>query len=334
MPFWRKDTDRERQQKEEQAAAVAALESGQILPRAKRRIEDYLKSKQGTFSSDLSALELLITKEAQIEPISQVFGVSVLSISFLSMANLGNLYQYSQELYSFSDAVREARRNAFSRMQQEAQLLGASGVVGVKILSKKAAISDQTREYTVVGTAVRIPNHPPDAPAFTSTLSGSELWQLLKAGYRPVSVVSGQSCYFISPDWAENRMLLYSSGLLSGTMSNQELLETTSNFIAARETAMFRLQEELRECGADGVVGVEVDYEIDHFEYEGRTRYGSGYYSSNSTTRMALLISFNVIGTAVMSPPYGTKSALESPTLIQDLASGKGRGFGLNLEDL
>src|SRR5277367_1169502 len=144
MPFWRKDTDREKQQKLEQAEAVAALENGQILPRAKRRIEEYLKSKQGTFSSDLSPRELLLTKEAQIEPISQVFGVSVLSINALAMANLSNTYQSNQELYEFSGAVRVARRNAFSRMQQEAQLLGASGVVGVKVLSKKASVSDQT----------------------------------------------------------------------------------------------------------------------------------------------------------------------------------------------
>jgi uncharacterized protein YbjQ (UPF0145 family) len=331
MPFWRKDTDREKEQKADQLAAVAALESGQILPRAKRRIEEYLKSKQGFFTSDLSPLELLITKEAQIEPISQVFGVSVLSISMLSMANLGSAYQSTTELQSFSDAVRDARRNAFSRMQQEATLLGASGIVGVKVLSKKAAISDQTREYTVVGTAVRIPNHPQDSPAFTSTLSGSELWQLLKAGYQPVSVVSGQSCFYISPDWLENRMLLYSSGFLAGTMNNQELLETTRYFIAARETAMSHLQQELRDCGADGVVDVDVDYELDHFEYEGRSGYSA---SSSMRKRIAILVSFNILGTAVRNPAPGTKSAIEGPVLVQDLASGKGRGFALDLEDL
>jgi len=337
MPFWRKDTDREKQQKEEQAEAVAALENGQILPRAKRRIEEYLKSKQGTFSSDLSPRELLVTKEAQIEPISQVFGVSVLSISALAMANLGSTYQSNQELYEFSGAVRVARRNAFSRMQQEAQLLGASGVVGVKVLSKKAAISDQTREYTVVGTAVRVPNHPPGAPAFTSTLSGSELWQLLKAGYHPVSVVSGQSCYFVSPDYTENRMLRFSSAFAGG--GNREMVETTGGFMSARELAMMNLQQELHECKGNGVVGVEVDFELDHFEYEGynsmSSRSGTVYYSSSSsTTRMALIVSFNVIGTAVKSPPYGTNPTVAAPTLVQDLASNNGREFELDLEDM
>jgi len=336
MPFWRKDTDREKQQKLEQAEAVAALENGQILPRAKRRIEEYLKSKQGTFSSDLSPRELLLTKEAQIEPISQVFGVSVLSINALAMANLSNTYQSNQELYEFSGAVRVARRNAFSRMQQEAQLLGASGVVGVKVLSKKASVSDQTREYTVVGTAVRVPNHPPGAPAFTSTLSGSELWQLLKAGYQPVSVVSGQSCYFVCPDYTENKMLLYASAFAGG--GNREMVETTGGFMTARELAMMNLQQELHDCKGNGVVGVEVDFELDHFEYEGysTSRSGSGYYSTSSgrTTKMALIVSFNVIGTAVKSPPSGTNLTMQAPTLVQDLASNKGRGFELDLEDL
>ncbi len=202
MPFWRLDTEREKRENEERDASVAALESGDIPPRARRRIEEHRNSKQGLFTSDLSALEFLLTKEAQIEPISQVFGVSVFSVSALAMANFSSLGMYSRELGAISDAARDARRNAVLRMQKEAQLLGASGVVGVKILSKKSAMDNQTKEYTVIGTAVKIPGWPLERPSFTSTLNGCDFWQLLKAGYLPVSVVSGQSCFYICPSWS------------------------------------------------------------------------------------------------------------------------------------
>jgi hypothetical protein len=118
-----------------------------------------------------------------------------------------------------------------------------------------------------------------------------------------------------------------------GARYNQEMFETTSYFMAARETAMSRLQAEMQLCGADGVVDVDVGYEIEHFEYEGRNTYGSGY-SSTTAKRMALLVSFNIIGTAIKNPEQGTKPVISSPLLVQDLASGKGRGFELDLEDM
>jgi uncharacterized protein YbjQ (UPF0145 family) len=327
MPFWRPDTEREKREKEEQSAAVAALEKGDIPPKARRRIEEHLNSKQGLFTSDLSALEFLLAREVQVEPISQVFGVSVFSVSALAMASFGTVGIYSRELGAISDAARDARRAAVSRMQMEAQLLGASGVIGVEVLSKKSTMGNQMKEYTVIGTAVKIPGWPSNRPSFTSTLNGSEFWQLIKAGYQPLSVVSGQSCYYISPSWSENYLMRPAgSGALGiGSFSNQELFECTSEFITARELAMSRLQEELRMSGGDGVVDVDVDYEIEHTEYEG---------SSTSSRRVALQVSFNIMGTAIQNPTTDNSPVIQCPILIQDLASGKGEGVTVDLEDM
>lgn len=110
-----------------------------------------------------------------------------------------------------------------------------------------------------------------------------------------------------------------------GSFSNQELFECTSEFITARELAMYRLQEELRVTGGDGVVDVDVDYEIEHMEFEG---------SSGSNRRVALLVSFNIIGTAIQNPRNHNSPLIQCPTLIQDLASGKGEGASVEIDDL
>ncbi len=118
-----------------------------------------------------------------------------------------------------------------------------------------------------------------------------------------------------------------SIALGSGSPFNQEMFECTSYFISARELAMFRLQEELQVSGGDGIVDVDVDYEIEHTEYE---------VSGSSSRSVALIVSFNIVGTAiaVQNPTGNNVPAVQCPVLIQDLASGKGEGASVEIEDL
>src|SRR6516162_8244200 len=127
--FWRPDTEEEIQQRLMQKAAIEALENGDIPPTAKKRIDLQLNAQKQYFTSDLSVREFLLSRESGIETISQVMGTSFFNVSY--WGSYMGVYRMTGELTKVTDAQREARRLAISRMKREAQLLGASGVIGV-----------------------------------------------------------------------------------------------------------------------------------------------------------------------------------------------------------
>jgi uncharacterized protein YbjQ (UPF0145 family) len=84
--------------------------------------------KKGLFTSDLSISEFLLVKEAGFDPVGLVIGSSIYHIG-LQIAN----YRQNQELQVLSQAMYQARELAMSRMEEEADALGADGIVGVRL---------------------------------------------------------------------------------------------------------------------------------------------------------------------------------------------------------
>lgn len=102
-------------------------------------------------------------------------------------------WSVSQELNVLTKAMFEARELAMTRMEEEADLLGADGVVGVRLVFQQYAMDEGVREFQAVGTAIRHRNRQgnlrtKDNRPFTSALSGQDFWKLVRAGYRPVSL--------------------------------------------------------------------------------------------------------------------------------------------------
>jgi uncharacterized protein YbjQ (UPF0145 family) len=58
------------------------------------------------------------------------------------------------ELPNFTQALYEARELAMTRMQDEANELGASGIVGVRLEEKSHQWGSHTIEFLALGTAV------------------------------------------------------------------------------------------------------------------------------------------------------------------------------------
>ena len=58
------------------------------------------------------------------------------------------------ELPNFTQALYEARELAMTRMQDEANELGASGIVGVRLEEKSHQWGSHTIEFLSLGTAV------------------------------------------------------------------------------------------------------------------------------------------------------------------------------------
>src|SRR5271156_167622 len=75
---------------------------------------------RGFFTSDLSVNEFLLVKEAGFEPLGLVVGSSIYHIG-IQMAG----WKKSQEMTVLSEAMYGARQLAMTRMEEEADQLGA-----------------------------------------------------------------------------------------------------------------------------------------------------------------------------------------------------------------
>jgi uncharacterized protein YbjQ (UPF0145 family) len=247
------------------------------------------------FTSDLTVNEFLLVKEAGFEPLGLVMGSSIYHIRPLGFAP-----SQSSEVSSLTEALYHARDLAMTRMEEEADALGADGVIGVRLEVNLHAWGNQVAEFLAVGTAVKHKHghgyrNRHDKP-FTSDLSGQDFWTLIRSGYRPVGFVMGNCCYYVAP------------GMLAqytGTARNIELGDYTHALYDARELAIERLQAEAEDLHATGIVGVTVEEK----EHTWRGSYGAGVLGFRGE-----MIEFFVFGTAVV--PMETGQPVPVPTLV------------------
>ncbi len=160
---------------------------------------------------------------------------------------------FGYELDVITHGFVQARQLALGRLRQEAALLGATGVVGVRLERTALPEAESLFEFTAIGTAIREAGlRLPDAPSLCH-LSGQEYWLLRQAGYRPVALAAGNCSYYQIPSQPTLRVTSGAGGVLR---ANQELPEYSQAVADARSRAMQRLEAEARAAAADGVVGV------------------------------------------------------------------------------
>lgn len=232
------------------------------------------------FTSDLSVNEFLLVKEAGFQPLGLVMGSSIFNIGLQQIRHGVN-----EELTTLTQALYSARELAMVRMEEEADELGADGIVAVRLTLNIHAWGANVIEFMAIGTAVKS-----DQPGFrgaenrpfTSDLSGQDFWTLLTAGYRPLGFVMG-NC-------------VYSVGQAPGgqVTENKELAGPTQALYDARELAMERMQVEAEAHGAAGIVGVTID--------------------ENNHTWGPSVLEFSAVGTAVL--PIREDHHIERPQLI------------------
>src|SRR6266571_510027 len=108
----------------------------------------------------------------------------------------------NQELNVLSQAMYHARELAMSRMETEADVLGADGIVGVRLEVGRYEWGEQLAEFIAVGTAVRSrsgqSHRTPHGKPFTSDLSGQDFFLLRTMGYRPLGLVMGSCVYHVA----------------------------------------------------------------------------------------------------------------------------------------
>jgi len=305
MGFFSRDDDGGQQQQEAQAeeAPAATFEDAEAphaasyqpgslagIPESGRERIERMRQEvaRGFFTSDLSINEFLLVKQAGFEPLGLVLGSSIYHIGFQQAS-----WSRNQEMGVLTQAMYHARELAMTRMEEEADQLGADGVVGVRLDIGRYEWGAELAEFIAVGTAVKHRggelHRAPGGRPFTSDLSGQDFSTLLRAGYRPVGLVMGNCVYHVAHQ-----------GLRAAWKQigrNQEMPNYTQALYEARELAMERMQTEADELQANGIVGARI-IERSH---------GWGSH----------VIEFFAVGTGVVT--ISDEHAIEKPALVLPL---------------
>src|SRR5256886_13302087 len=213
MGFLRRDDDDDSQQAapEQESVAVdavsaeaphaAAYEAGSLagIPESGRQRIERMKQdvQRGFFTSDLSINEFLLVKQSGFDPLGLVLGSSIYHIGF-QQSN----WSQNQEMGVLTQAMYHARELAMTRMEEEADQLGADGIVGVRLDVGRYEWGADLAEFIAIGTAVKHRggelHRAPSGRPFTSDLTGQDFWTLLRAGYRPVGMCMGSCVYHVA----------------------------------------------------------------------------------------------------------------------------------------
>ncbi|MDX6476324.1 MAG: hypothetical protein QOH95_1835 [Gaiellaceae bacterium] len=311
MPFFRRASDEERTARDaaeaEQAASLAALESGGLPLRAQQRLAEM--SRNDLFTSDLSVNEFALAHSLGLRPLAQVMGSSIYHVGWQQTPGRWGGWQpggISQELTTLSEAWNEARLRAFGRLEQEAAMLGAHAVVGVQLTTGRHDWAAGAIEYIAVGTAVRMDGSEPAERPVLTDLSAQDYWQLWQAGYRPLGVVGASSVYYIVSGWQQQRA---QRGMFT-SWANQELGDFTQGVYDVREATLGRVTAEARRQGAAGMVGVSIAHSVEEREVD-----------AGGSQRTDLVVTMHVLGTSIADRDVTAPEI--APSLRIDLSANR-----------
>lgn len=145
----------------------------------------------------------------------------------------------------YVDASRVGWETAIDRMLQEADGLGADGVVSAELVEQRA--KGDIREFVVTGTAVRSRGSAHLGHPFATTLSGVDVAKLMAAGWMPASIVLGLSIA-IRHDTFRARLAR------TRVTSAREMTGISELVHAARKHARQQLEVRTKAAGAGGAV--------------------------------------------------------------------------------
>lgn len=267
-----------------QGRDLRLLGQGGIPTQATERLKE-IGSADGEgvlFTSDLSPDEAALLRREGFRARGLVTGSA--------MYHVGQAYASSQgdcEVDVLSKAYDAATELAVSRMRQELKLIGAHGVVGVRLTVVRHEWADKTVEVQVMGTAVQGPGAAPADP-WMSDLSGQEWWALHRAGYEPAALVWGHCTWFI--------LTTYQDEQIERSWSNQELTHWSAALGQARKIAMTHLTAQAGRHHATGITGVNIARRMDEVRLS-----GPGEDPAYEREHHNLVVS--IIGTAIRLRP-------------------------------
>ncbi len=163
------------------AADSTGYEPGSLAGVPASARERLAQNREGLFASDLSVSEFLLITEAGFDPLGLVVGSSIYHMGIQLSG-----WTTSKEMTVVSQVMYAARELAMTRMEEEADQLGADGVVGVRLDVGRYEFGHDAADFIAIGTAVKHRegklHRAPDGRPFTSDLSGQEFADRASAG--------------------------------------------------------------------------------------------------------------------------------------------------------
>jgi len=193
-------------------------------------------------------------------PIGEVMGCIVQHVGWQGWAGCGywsNGYRGAQTTtfggyQPYIDSVRHGYDTALQRLSNEAKLLGADGVIDVRI--SVSSLGVENHEFVALGSAVRLGNGrtgtgniPSDlATPFLTDLPGADVAKLMLNGWMPMSIVYGIALAIRHDDWATQ--------VQAGSWVNTEISGFTQLINNVRHEARHVLATQAAHKGAQGVL--------------------------------------------------------------------------------
>jgi hypothetical protein len=163
---------------------VRALHAGHLPPSTRARLEG-ARAGHLPWLATLTPSELLITRSHGLRPIAAVSATCWLHYGF-----------------SWTNGHAEGWEMALQRLGEEARAAGANAVLDVKMRTLPVDIED-SMDFTLVGTAVRVEGLPPSSDPVIATVPALEFVQLLEADVVPTGLAIGAHFEWLS-DWRGN----------------------------------------------------------------------------------------------------------------------------------
>jgi hypothetical protein len=166
------------------------------------------------------------------------------------------------ELEMLSDAWNTARRRAIDRLRQEAVQVGADVVVAVHLDRSDHDLGGGTIEYTVSGTAIRIPGQEPAVTPVLTDLSVHDYWRLREGGFEPAGLLAATSVTFGSAARSTRLRRRRTPTRV------QQLGELGEAFHSAREIVRRVIGDQVAQVGGTTAVGVDFSHVVHRQTFE------------------------------------------------------------------
>ena len=127
------------------------------------------------FTSDLSGQDFGVLLSMGYSPLGLVMGSCVYHVAHQGWRQAWKTAGSSQniEMLNFTQALYDAREIAMERMQAEAKVLGAEGIVGVQVQEKSHGWDSHVIEFLAIGTAIaRNPSAKSTPPTLVLPVTG------------------------------------------------------------------------------------------------------------------------------------------------------------------
>lgn len=172
-------------------------------------------SASGVRTSLLSVPSAASATVVGLDPVGEVMGCIVQHVGWQGWAGCGYWRTGPSTMQStqfgsyrpYVDAVRHGYDTALRRLSDEARLLGADGVIDIRITV--TTLGRDNFEYVALGSAVRLGNQrsglgtlPVALPVpFLTELPGADVAKLMLAGWMPTNIVYGIALAIRHDDW-------------------------------------------------------------------------------------------------------------------------------------